>query len=134
MVTDGGTPNSRQPCCAPGAAAAMNWALVVTGPVVGTAEPAQVGTAAERTYACETYAPFVSRSHWFVLRTVPVTCSPATPQAMATAAPAATWPVIAADREAPARRFTLPSLLVTVPVTGAAAGALTHFGKPALRT
>ena len=55
MVTDGGTPYSRQPRWAPGTAAAMNCAVVSVGDDTGAAvAPLHSVRVGEITYACET--------------------------------------------------------------------------------
>src|SRR3954453_21608997 len=80
MVTDGGTPYSRQPCWAPGTAALTNASGLMSGEVDGTVEPVQTGNVALTTKACEMKWPVLVRSHWVVVRTVPAIFWPATAQ------------------------------------------------------
>src|SRR4051812_41971560 len=97
MVTDGGTPNWRQPACAPGTAAAMNCADVNDTEDVGAGLPGHMVSVGVTTYACETYVPLVVRSHWVVDRTVPLTWPPTTPQTSLTVAPLASEPTRAEE-------------------------------------
>ena len=55
------------------------------------------------------------RFHWVVERTVPLTCSPTTPQTRLTLAPLASEPLTAAEVDAAGAQVDLPSVLRTVP-------------------
>ena len=59
--------------------------------------------------------PVVVRFHWVVVRTVPATAAPTTPQTRLTLAPLASEPLTAEAADGPVRRLTLPSVLRTVP-------------------
>src|SRR2546430_6401344 len=144
MVTLAGTRNSRWLCWAGMTAAAMKSALVMvpfgppatvpstTGPVYGptdatvtcgTTGAGQVGSELlDRTYACETYPPLAVRSHWLLVRTLPLTFSPATLQTSVTRARLASRPTVADRVVAAARRLRGPA---TVVVTVAASAAVT---------
>src|SRR5690349_14956992 len=117
IVTDAGTPNSRQPRCAPGTAALRNCSGGRAGVVTGVVEaPGQMCRVGVTTYACEMYVPSLSRFHWVVDRTVPVTWLPTTPQTPCTFAPVVTVRLTGADVDGPVRMLTLPSALRTVPI------------------
>src|SRR3954471_15384809 len=75
-------------------------------------------------YACETYLPLVSLSHWLLVRTEPATDWPETAQSIATVPPLATWPAAALAVLGPVRRLSAPLVVRTVPVTAVAAYAL----------